>query len=131
LQKNLKVGDPKKILNRAEESFSKTSENYREQSKASPELAKEQPGAKKTSLTLGWGFLPILFLKTLHPSFRIDQLLFASEKGVALGANLHLHAGTCRFGMNRFPAGTDNRAVLIGGMNLLFHRRSLSSLAVV
>jgi hypothetical protein len=69
----------------------------------------------------------VFFPETLDPSCRIDKLLFAGEKRMALGTNFHRDV---------FPGRTDfefgatvarNLRRRVGRMNVFFHGESLTS----
>jgi hypothetical protein len=69
-----------------------------------------------------WGFLPIAFVKAIHASCRIDQLLFAGEKRMACRTDFNmqvaLFGGMC---LKRFAAGARHRDLVILGVNSWFH----------
>src|ERR1700730_5190298 len=69
-----------------------------------------------------WGFLPIAFVKAIHASCRIDQLLFAGEKRMACRTDFNmqvaLFGGMC---LKRFAAGARHGDLVILGVNSWFH----------
>ena len=72
------------------------------------------------------GFL-VLALEALHPPRGVDELLFASEKGMAARADLHSHEirFISRTRLERTAAGTMNCNFVIIRVDTGFHARSL------
>src|SRR5574341_2328134 len=70
----------------------------------------------------GSGFLVTTF-KTFQTSSRVHQLLFPSEKGMALRTNLHANLLLCGTRDKNFTAGTGNFCLLINRMNSFFHNK--------
>ena len=77
----------------------------------------------------GGGFVGVLLLEALDAAGCVDQLLFASEERMALGADSH--ADQLAFcggaGLERAAAGAVHRDGVIIGVNSFFHERLLSA----
>jgi hypothetical protein len=67
----------------------------------------------------------VFLAELLDPAGRIDELLFAGEKRVAIGANLHVNVarrGTC---LGHIAAGAGNRGIFVFGMDGWLHKNPL------
>lgn len=60
--------------------------------------------------------------ESLHPPGGIYKLLLAREKRMTRRANIDRNFRQRRSGLKRIAAGTVNRAGLVSGMDLRFHR---------
>jgi hypothetical protein len=74
--------------------------------------------------------LAVFFHKFLDSSGGINELLLASEKGVAVGANFHAQITSSISDFKRIPTRARNRSEDVFRMNFGFHNKSPLSFAV-
>jgi hypothetical protein len=73
---------------------------------------------------IGWLF-SVFLDKLIHSSGRIHEFLFTGEKRVALRTNLDPDIRLGRTGMQGIAAGTNDYAILVLWVYLVFHFSSL------
>ena len=92
---------------------------------------KEKKACENRRLPLAFSSNPILLLGGLESSLElvnasacINKLLLARKEGMALGADINSQlAALGGFGFNNFAASASDNALLILGMNSVFHVR--------
>jgi hypothetical protein len=65
--------------------------------------------------------LAVFLHEAVHSSGGIHEFLLSGKEGMALGTDVYPDAGAGGAGVDYFSAGTDNRTILVFGMNLVFH----------
>ena len=66
-------------------------------------------------------FLSVLLHKFIHPARGIHKFLLAGKERVALGTYLYADIRLSGTRVDGLAAGADNHAVLVTGMNFVFH----------
>jgi hypothetical protein len=66
----------------------------------------------------------VFLLKSIHTTPGTHMLLFAGEKGMACGADIHAQVFLCRAGFKGIPASAGHHSPFVLRMNSRFHETS-------
>jgi hypothetical protein len=63
----------------------------------------------------------VFFLEPIDPALRVDELVFAGEKWVAVRADFYVETAACRLGFDAVSAGTNDARWRVDRVNFFFH----------